>query len=357
MAYGDYLFRRQNGIFYFRYVLNIHSNRREIRISLKTRKLLLAKQRSASLQTKLKFMAINMGSIEMDADKRLAEFKIKLLQSINADKPGHLETFESHFKQFEIKVQWVKDNAYDKFSGATINDIIEIYEQFAPVFKKVEHEANKQQRKVCEDEIRHRAMKAYGIFPESPCNAVPDSNIALTINFSKLIENYCQEINAGRNWREKTESENRATFNLFLELQGYLIVNKLDKSHINSFKEQLVKLPTNVNKHPQTKQLAVLDVVNKDHLLPVISISTVNKHLNKISAILGWAVINGYAETNIASGITIKQNKNMQNARSSFLNNELAQIFSLGIYTQNKHIHPYCFWLPLLGLYTGARIN
>lgn len=92
-----------------------------------------------------------------------------------------------------------------------------------------------------------------------------------------------------------------------------------------------------------------------------VSIPTTNTTLSLLSALLGFAVKRNLIEHNPARGTQIKDTRRPREKRREFDAPALGAIFGSAIYAADER--PYggageaAFWLPLLALYTGARIN
>ncbi|WP_081986502.1 site-specific integrase [Chitinibacter sp. ZOR0017] len=90
--------------------------------------------------------------------------------------------------------------------------------------------------------------------------------------------------------------------------------------------------------------------------------STINsKYLGWINVLLNWAAQNDYLDVNLLSAIKVKEGKVQKVARLPYDENELRVIFSSPIYKGGKvptgGKGSAAFWLPLLGLFTGARLE
>ena len=81
--------------------------------------------------------------------------------------------------------------------------------------------------------------------------------------------------------------------------------------------------------------------------------ATVKKHLTRTSSLFRWAVNHGYTDINpfLNMGITSKRKRNQE--RLHFVETDLDKLFQ----PRPKYLHPYYYWLPLLGYYTGCRIE
>ena len=88
-----------------------------------------------------------------------------------------------------------------------------------------------------------------------------------------------------------------------------------------------------------------------------LSITSVNKHLSRVVSIFDWAVRHGYCSTNPFTGLTIKQKRMARDARDPFSSEELAKLFAATLFQEKDFKHPYQYWLPYMGLFTGARLE
>lgn len=91
------------------------------------------------------------------------------------------------------------------------------------------------------------------------------------------------------------------------------------------------------------------------------SASTIRKHLNLINAVFNIAVKNEKLNSNPALGVKAPSVKTKQKPRVPFSIEELRRIFSSPIYTANHRpkggAGEASYWLPLLALWTGARLS
>ncbi len=358
MAYCDYLFKRSNGIFYFRHVVKLDGQKsREIRVSLKTRSYIDAKPVAAYFAANLKYFLSDGKLLKMNADDLLKELKTLFLNGIDLNNHEHVLRINKAYTNIETKVNWVKEHVPDEFECRSIQEILAVYNKFSSVFNRVKKDADVQNQHISGDEIQAIADSFYGINPQVTSASVSVKVPISELKFLELAQKYSDEMLSGGNWTDKTLHENKATYQLFSELQGNLCVSNIDVKVIASFKFQLQKVPKNFRKLAITKNQTILSVLEKEHQLQTISVSSVNKHLSKISTLLEWGRKNGHCKENPAHGLTIKQKKNSQEDRFPFTEDELGKMFSGELYTPPTYRHSYYFWLPLLGLYTGARIN
>ena len=107
------------------------------------------------------------------------------------------------------------------------------------------------------------------------------------------------------------------------------------------------------------EDVAGLDEPTKKNLMDITSANTLNgKYIIKMNNFLDHAVATGKMEKNWLAGREIKS-KEVIVKRRVFSKEELKVIFSEKMFTEkNCYKNEYSrFWLPILSLYTGARIN
>lgn len=78
-----------------------------------------------------------------------------------------------------------------------------------------------------------------------------------------------------------------------------------------------------------------------------------------LSALFSFAANNSFIVSNPATCLKIKQSKSVKDseARDPFTVEDLNILFSSEEYREDKHKNSHNFWLPLLALYTGCRLE
>jgi integrase len=137
------------------------------------------------------------------------------------------------------------------------------------------------------------------------------------------------------NPKPKTIAEWELVIGRFNTLHGVLPIAQITKAHIVAFKDT--------------------------RLLAGSAPATVTKQLGALSSLLQYSVGNDLITTNVASGVRVARNKVEKKARLPYEINDLNKIFSCPIYTGGERPQggggEAAYWLPLLALYTGARLE
>ncbi|MEZ8088125.1 tyrosine-type recombinase/integrase [Vibrio sp. 1S139] len=121
----------------------------------------------------------------------------------------------------------------------------------------------------------------------------------------------------------------------------------------------LSQYPINAKKHKKFDGLKGQQLIraNKKYQLPTLSPESVKDYIQKCSSFFEWCLQMEMTDINPFKGMRFKKTRKDSEAKNAYSHAELQKLFSTEIHTQKKYKHPHYYWLPLLGLYTGARLN
>ena len=176
------------------------------------------------------------------------------------------------------------------------------------------------------------------------------------IRISEVIEKYCLESRV--HWRPKTEFENRFILDLIVDALGDKQIGSLTLEDMRQYKEVVLSLPKNRSKMPKYRdksvaELLTMDIPQEDRLGGRNAL----KYLSRGKTFFNWARLNGFMTTEIGSVLTYKLPEREKKTRTPFSQRELRSLIKSEEYLKGLHKHPHHFWLPLLGMFTGARLN
>lgn len=175
------------------------------------------------------------------------------------------------------------------------------------------------------------------------------------ILFSQLVEDYKRDRLSGDKWEVKTQDENMAAYRLCMDIIGDLPIHDIDEDRALNYFETLKKLPPNMNKMPAYKGKSIAAIIA---LNPApISTRTINKNVERISSLFKWAITKPkYAlQYNPFSDRSLPDSKAKK--REPFTTDELVRLFGAQEHAQREYKTDYSYWLPIMGLLTGARLN
>lgn len=171
-----------------------------------------------------------------------------------------------------------------------------------------------------------------------------------------VIEKYCLENKL--HWRPKTEHENRFLLKLFADVLDDKQIGTLTLEDARAYKEAVLKIPKNRSKLPQYRTLSVKELLEID--IPMnerMNARNAQKYLSRAKTFLKWAQLNGFIREDIGGVLTYKLPERSKKRRLPFSTIDLRKIVQSQEYKEDLHHRDYQFWLPLLGMFTGARLN
>ncbi len=157
-------------------------------------------------------------------------------------------------------------------------------------------------------------------------------------------------------WNEKTTSTYISEYQLFIEIVGDPVFSEIGHTEINDYVTKVKRLPSNRKKIKKYREKP-LSRFFEGKVIPVsdrLSITTTNKSISRISTLFEWAKNQGYTDKNYALKKQSKKKKRADEEKPGFTPEQLKAVFHN---TLRRTKHSYYHWAPLIGLYTGARLN
>ncbi len=157
-----------------------------------------------------------------------------------------------------------------------------------------------------------------------------------------------------------TITESKHTLRLLLAITDDLPVDQIKVSHIRAFWEGVRWWPANATVKPAYKGLSVLEIIAKGKAdnSPAPSAHTLNKHRQRLSVFFTGLVDADLINKSPLKGAggEIDTSTEMETGRP-FTDPELKMIFDPKHFVPWAKDLPHRWWGPMLGLYTGARVN
>ena len=196
------------------------------------------------------------------------------------------------------------------------------------------------------------------------------SDISLSKTISEYLDDYERRASI-KGVREKRRHDIQVGTDLVLEVMGSdTTVQSVNRKMCREFVDILSKMPPNRNKKFNKLPLdKVLLIVAKDDLEPMKK-ATQSSYLATLVNVLEFARLEGYIDRNPAEGLTpMALTVPDEEKRDPYTPEHLQKIFTAPIFTGcvndersfNKPGPNYPkrsrFWLPLISLFTGMRMN
>jgi integrase len=211
-------------------------------------------------------------------------------------------------------------------------------------------------RVLCTSWMANAPTSAVLVSATSTHTGTPIRTPSSCATLSTLSKLYIEEGKRGGTWRTVSAFEvERALRDLF-ELMGDMPASAFDAEQARTLKDRLSRCPQYFELRPEFKGQALLQVVESGCTYKTITATTVNNRLRKLSAFLNWCKANGFIKDNPLSGLKVMTGS-AKDARLSFEHTDLCKLLDLNSLRTEARKHPWRYWLPLLGRFTGARLE
>lgn len=193
--------------------------------------------------------------------------------------------------------------------------------------------------------------------PPTPAPPVTPSP-APRMSIAGLAEAYEAERMRAGQWGPKTRMEKAEHLALLKELFGpETDIASLGPMDGKRIKETLFAYPKHRNKNPETRGKSlesVLAIAGTEK----ISVITLNKYLQTYADMFELAKRNGHIADNVFSKLTVRQNRrHAVGKRSPFTDKQMQTIIRAVTAPEGLAHKDYQKWGPLIGIYSGARLN
>jgi integrase/DNA-binding transcriptional regulator/RsmH inhibitor MraZ len=182
--------------------------------------------------------------------------------------------------------------------------------------------------------------------------------------FSTLFDLYKNS----REWKPDQQKRMSTESKLFVDLMSDPTLDAIDVEAILEYARRLALVPSDIylaRRRYNVTSVEELIEVAETQSLGRKSPQTIKGHIGRISEIINFGLRNGMVSFNAAADFKRGRGRNTkqraQDERDVFEPEELQCIFSLDWYStgrgNGKNWRPFNYWLPLIGLLSGGRLN
>ena len=218
--------------------------------------------------------------------------------------------------------------------------------------------------------------------PKSPTVLTAALSSAATINpycnpihasmtVSAVLEEFLAFKNTG-DIKLASEGKIRSRIEHFTEIMGDMSLSELDRDVVKDYVSRMQKMPGNLYLMRRKYKISDTHMLIEKALAdgqPVMSRDAIGRHIESLGSMFKWAKSVRYLLDNPAENVLAQRRVMVreQDRRDLFTEEELLRIFSAdwfknGAGAPNQYgrytsFRPFHYWLPLLALYVGGRIN
>jgi len=183
-----------------------------------------------------------------------------------------------------------------------------------------------------------------------------EQHISSSILLSELIEKFCETKFKDGAWNKRTVPDHKNRVSNLLEILGDNPIDTISRQDMRKFRDILQKLPPNWRKKLSKAGCTFEEFLAQEHSEKLTK-KSINVIVEAISGMFTWAVNEGLLTQNPAKGLSLKDRQPDIEKRDSFTDEDIKKIFFSGNYTLSNFKNPAHYWVPLISLYTGMRLE
>lgn len=188
-----------------------------------------------------------------------------------------------------------------------------------------------------------------------------------------LSKQYLADYEKSRRVGPKRTSKVARDHAMILEFFGpEIAVKHIDRRQCREFRDMLGEFPAHASQHFAKDELSLAQILSEARKrgLKSLARNTQDTYLRSLKMLLEWAKQEGVISSNPSDGLEPKGERSAPNeARDPFTAAQLTAIFAAPLYTgcendADGYAQPGTakprgtrFWIPLIGLFTGMRLN
>lgn len=188
----------------------------------------------------------------------------------------------------------------------------------------------------------------------TPQPNVPDlakNPLIKSVPLRSIWDDYIKE--HSQQWQKGTLAENNEAFRAFIEIAGEISTTDLNVEVVRNYKREYSDYPAHRTRGANAK-LSLEELREKSDAR--LSHASVSNRMTLINGFLNWAEKHKYIEENPLSELVPKRDKSKRD-RDPFTLDDLTLMFGHPKFTQGAYKNDWEFWLPVLAVYTGARMG
>lgn len=349
--HGGFLFRRAIPKSFRPYF----QNRRDIRKSLGTyhrpTAIKRARHCASSVDRVFDQLTIILRS-KYEKEQELSEIEIECIHHL-VDRVIDYIGEDPHLKNEDGEAQALLTMAAEEL--CKIDSLRDKFDLASMKLKLLEEMRERQLRNQAAELLEQDLQLPTGTLIQQPTSTSAAKPPTTGLKLSECWAKYRQEKITTGDWKSPgTISENDEASRALLDIVSDIPANQFTKPQAVAFKEGMLDYPRNRFRGAN----ATLPLNTARERIPQrLALATLSNRMTMMATFLEWSAAHGHMTDNPLTTRIIPARDIDQEEREQFSEADLELIFHDKIFSAHKYRQDWQYWLPLLGLFTGARLE
>ena len=173
---------------------------------------------------------------------------------------------------------------------------------------------------------------------------------------SELIARYSSTRLSDGAWKEHSVKDHLSRLQNIIDILGDKDAASVTREEMRMVRDTLRKLPPSRKKSPRYRDKSITELLAMPHPT-TISVKTINIIVEAISGMYDWAIREQLLPFNPAKGLSIRDTQPDVEKRDPLTPEDIKAVFFSGDYKPSSFANQAYYWVPLIGLYTGMRLE
>lgn len=176
------------------------------------------------------------------------------------------------------------------------------------------------------------------------------------IKCSELIDLYIKTKIGDGEWKKEIIPDIKSRLSYLVDILDDMYIQDVTREDMRRLRETLKMLPPNRSRKKEYRDKTIAQLIKQKHP-QVLSVKTINIVVEAISSLFEWCIREKILDFNPAKKLQVKDDRLEIDLREPFSEEDLVKIFSHPVFSQKKIKNPAFYWVPIIALYTGMRLE
>lgn len=291
----------------------------------------------------------------------------ELAQIYFSDEQEFIKAMELNVRSIQAEIQWPEFEDYQEHFLDHLDDDLVDYQLLFSKIARYNKARRFEAKSAHHPDVRNSSQPSIEEVVKAAAKEAikeihqPEVNDYRSVPLSEAYDVFVKE--KSQSWKTNGKLKTAfpdEVFPIFTFAADNCKTSEISVNHVAKYKEFILKLPANKNKTIKYRDLSLEQIFEMDvPLIDQVKAQTKKNYLDRLAIFLDWLSSNNYSKPNLSMPLhkVIKTNSVAHKQRNKYSEDDLKRLFNSNRYIDGTHDRPFKFWVPLIEILSGARIN